>query len=91
MNQLPTSVNVDIICRRLLYVFRQVFPNLDLNEEQCVNMEIENTPSWDSLKTIELIEAIECEFGIVLSFSTIIEAQSFRDYLAAIDLSLAGC
>lgn len=46
---------------------------------------VENLPGWDSLRQLELMLALELEFGVRISTESMVELQSaaaIEDYLA---------
>jgi acyl carrier protein len=60
----------------LLAVFRTVFPN-----SNSLEVIARGSDEWDSIKHIELVTAIEEEFGIEIPMDLVIQSQSFSDFL----------
>ena len=61
----------------LLDVFRDVFPSSAVPEK----LE-RGSGEWDSIKHIELITAIEEEFGVEIPMDLTIQSQNFSDFLS---------
>jgi acyl carrier protein len=56
-----------------------------------VDMTRDNSPQWDSLGHINIISAMEEEFGIVFTDDEILNIKSFTDALLAAELRANGC
>ena len=51
-----------------------------LGEDVSLDTSMENTPSWDSIKTLQIVMALD-EAGIPIPFERIVEIRSIRDIL----------
>ena len=64
---------------------------LNIDADKIIDdLSIKEVPSWDSLKHIELIVAIEQDFNIQLSFDEIASMQSVRKIKEVIDKKIIG-
>jgi acyl carrier protein len=66
---------MDEMREKLAGCFHIVFP--DLPPEAVYTASQSNTPQWDSVAAISLVNVIEEEFGIELDFETLAELTSF--------------
>ena len=64
---------------RLTKCFELVFP--DLTEEQIVSATQANTPAWDSVAAITMMNVIEDEFAIQMDLDEVAEFDSFERVL----------
>jgi len=54
----------------------------DLSADQVdESVSLQKTPSWDSMRHLEIMSTIESEFGITLEVADIIEMKSFLKIL----------
>jgi acyl carrier protein len=60
---------------RLAGCFHIVFPDLPLDAVYTASQS--NTPQWDSVSAISLVNVIEEEFGIELDFEALADLTSF--------------
>jgi acyl carrier protein len=67
---------------RLQEVFRSVFRDKDLHVS--VSTSAKDISSWDSLTHLELIAAVEEEFGVKFSFDEVMQFNSIGDMLLLI-------
>jgi acyl carrier protein len=67
---------------RLQTIFREVFadPALVITNETAVA----NFPDWDSVATVQLVLAIEAEYGIRFTTDEVAGVRSVRDILAVL-------
>lgn len=62
---------------RLIGCFKNVFPDI----ENVDSLNVDNTPEWDSVKSIVLILVIEEEFGIQIDYTNMDTFTSFENVL----------
>jgi acyl carrier protein len=68
---------------RLIACFKQVFPNL--TDKTVLSASEDTLGDWDSVRVVELVVAIEKEFGDVLNLEKIAELTSFDAFLEAVE------
>jgi acyl carrier protein len=68
---------------RLITCFKQVFPNL--TDKTVLSASEDTLGDWDSVRVVELVVAIENEFGNVLNLEKIAELTSFDAFLEAVE------
>jgi len=66
---------MDDMREKLARCFRIVFP--DLPPEAVYTASQSDTPQWDSVAAVSLVNVIEEEFGIELDFEVLAELTSF--------------
>jgi acyl carrier protein len=60
---------------KIIGIMRTILP------DTTIGTSMENTPSWDSLKTLQIVMALD-EEGIAIPFERIAEIRSVSDILA---------
>jgi acyl carrier protein len=60
---------------KIIEIMRTILP------ETTIGTSMDNTPSWDSLKTLQIVMALD-EEGIAIPFERIAEIRSVADILA---------
>lgn len=66
---------MDEVKEKLAGCFRVVFPNLPPGAVYTASQA--NTPQWDSVAAISLVNVIEEEFGVELDFEALADMTSF--------------
>lgn len=74
-----------LIKEKLKTVFVEILELKDFNE----NLDMENTPEWDSLKHLQLLVAIEKAFQLEIDFQESIKMTSFSRIVGILQTMLA--
>lgn len=78
----------DMTLERLQKVFRLVFLNETL--QIAASTSAKDIKMWDSLTHLELIAAVEQEFGIQFSFNEVMQFNNVGDMVQLIEKKLAA-
>lgn len=74
----------EIIEKQLAEVFKEVF-GMKMND---LNTSMSNTSSWDSLKHVRLVSAIEKKFSIRIKFNDSLKMTNIKDIIEVIERSI---